>query len=334
VISIILPSRNEADIIRQVLESLLQQKNVDFEILVIDGQSTDNSAEIVREISLHEPRIRLLTNERQKTPSALNIGLRASRGEYVCILGSHSTYAPDYIDVCLCEMERYQAAGCSGRIITRPANESWQAQLVAWAMAHPFGSSRGSFRTQAEGFVDSVSYPVFRKQLLVDLDGYNEQLIRNQDLDMNFRIRREGHRLYCTWQTSAMYYARRNLRELLRYADSNGRWCGVSARMEPRSLGLRHYIPLLFVLSLLSGFALALIPPVSPLGMLALAALPLHLLLGLIFGVCIAFAEKRWLPLLLPPVFLIFHLAYGWGFVQELLMPKLLGDAGGSNLPS
>jgi glycosyltransferase involved in cell wall biosynthesis len=323
-ISIILPVHNEARMIRQVLQSLLAQQNVDLEVLVIDGQSTDDSPDIVREISAHDPRIRLLTNERRKTPFAFNIGLRESKGEYVCILGAHCEYAPDYIEVCLREMRHHQAVGCSGKVITRAADDSWQASLTAWVMAHPFGVSGASFRTQPEGFVDSIPYPIFRKQVLLELGGYNEQLSRNQDNDMNYRIRAAGHRLYCTWQTTAIYYARRNLRELWLYADSNGRWCGVNARLEPRSLGLRHYIPLLFILGLLGALVLTLIPSLTWLGLGGLAAIPLHFLLGLVFGGQIAIKEKRWLPLLLPPVFFLFHLAYGRGFLQELLAPRLL----------
>ena len=116
IITIVLPIYNEGKIIEEVLQSLRLQKTFDYEleILVIDGLSTDDSLNIIKKMSLSDNRIRLLINEKRKTPYALNIGLKESHGEFICILGAHCKYVDNYIYVCLNELIKHDAIGCSG----------------------------------------------------------------------------------------------------------------------------------------------------------------------------------------------------------------------------
>lgn len=328
-ISIIMPMYNEGTFICDVIASLLNQQGLTMplELLVIDGMSTDNSAALVREIAARDPRVHLLTNPQRKTPYAFNIGLRAARGEYVGIFGAHAEYAPDYIAVCLDELKTHGAAGCSGKVITKPANGSAQARLVVWVMTNRFAVSGGSFRTQPEGYADTIPYPVFVKQVLLDLGGYNEQLTRNQDNDMNYRIRQAGHTLYYTWRTYSSYYTRPKISGLMQYAAQNGAWCAVNVRIDPRSLNLRYYIPLIFVLALLVGVIvlgaglLLSNGLITALGALILLIVPLHLLIGLALSIRTLLAEGSWLALLLPFLIFAFHFQYGWNFLKGLFNP-------------
>ena len=84
------------------------------------------------------------------TPYAFNFGIQKAWGIYICILGAHTTYAPNYIATCLDELKLHGAAGCSGRLVIRPGGEGLQAQLVAWALGHPFGTSARSTRTRGQ----------------------------------------------------------------------------------------------------------------------------------------------------------------------------------------
>lgn len=199
----------------------------------------------------------MLVNEKRRTPYAFNIGLRESRGKYVCIFGSHTVYEKDYISECLRELIALGAVGCGGRVITRPSNKTLQARLVAWAMSHPFGSSRKSFRTQPEGFADTINYPVMLKEALIEVGGYDEQLSRNQDNDLNQKLRANGYKLFCTWRTQCLYHPKGTLKALLSYAVGNGFWNVISLRKNSASMGARHFIPFVFLMGLLSSFLLA-----------------------------------------------------------------------------
>jgi glycosyltransferase involved in cell wall biosynthesis len=333
-ISVILPVYNEAPIIKSVLQALMRQKTGKYrlEILVIDGMSTDGSQEIVAEMSASDRRIRLVVNENRKTPYALNLGLQEAMGGYMCILGAHCIYDEDYIHICLTELLAHQAEGCSGKVITEMENLGPEAELVSWVMSHPFGVSSSSFRTQPEGFVDTIPYPVFKKKTLLDLGGYDVNLTRNQDNDMNYRLRKAGYKLYCTWKTKCKYFARTSIRSLLEYGYNNGVWCSANFRKDPKSLGLRHYVPLLFLLSIFLSLGLFILSQriftgVHPLMILLLAfgQLFAHLFVGSVVSAQFAVIKRRLSALFLPILFLAFHLSYGWGFLAGLIrLPNLV----------
>lgn len=325
-VSVILPVYNESRYIEQTIASILAQETSEFEleVLAIEGKSTDGSAQIIRAMSDKDPRIRLLTNKQVRTPFAFNQGLREARGEYVCILGSHNVYPRDYIATCLREMLTHNAAACSGRTISKSADDSWVAKMACWVMGHPFGSSPRSFRTQPEGFVDSVPYPVMKKQPLLNLGGYNERLLRNQDNDMNQRLRAAGYNLYCTWKTHCEYHTPIDLKSLLKYAFRNGYWNIVSLTHNALSMSMRHFVPLFFVLTLsiaavgtavgnlaLPQYRLVLMAPLPVL-------LSIHLAAGMVAAIQLFMQKRDWRTICLPPLFLAFHVSYGVGSVWAL----------------
>jgi len=334
-VSVILATFNEAHSIEKCLHSLLSQETsgFDLEILAIDGNSSDGTREILDEIAAVDSRVRVLVNEKRKAPFAFNLGLREARGNYVCIFGAHTIYAQDYISVCLKELIAQGAGACGGRVVTAPRDNSLEAHLVAWTLSHPFGSSRKSFRTQPEGFVDTVNYPVALKKALVEVGGYDEELTRNQDNDTNQKLRARGYGMYCTWKTHCLYYPKGVIKDLFRYGFGNGFWNVISLEKNFESMGARHFIPFLFVLGLIatSVMAIAGIFLPAPYGLIAagpfLALLGLHLGVGAIAAGQVALRERSSKPLCLPGVFLGFHLAYGYGTLCGLLRRgKALAD--------
>ncbi|MCU1332663.1 MAG: glycosyl transferase [Candidatus Angelobacter sp.] len=330
-VSVILPVFNEASHIEAVLQSLLDQDapHCSLEILVVDGGSSDGTRDIVRRYAKLHSEVRLLDNPGRNTPMALNIGLRAAGGEYACIFGAHAKYLPNYIRVCLAEMQDNGAVGCSGQLITAAANTNLGARLAAWCLAHRFSSSGGSVRTQAGGYVDTLPFPVIRKQALIEAGGYDERLERNQDNDMNHRLRAHGHKLYLTPRTQATYYARPGIGSLLRYAYTTGRWNGMTARLRLAAMAPRHFVPFAFVLVLLLLASLALYSiakgqsPQIALQVLG-AFLAAHLLLGTVAGIETAMREHNAAALLMAPVILAFHLAYGAGTAASVLSTSKL----------
>jgi succinoglycan biosynthesis protein ExoA len=326
-VTVILPVFNEEAFIERALTSILDQEtpNFDLEILVIDGQSTDNTTRIVSTMADADSRIRLLVNQMKKTPFALNIGLREAKGEYVCILGAHAVYERNYVSACLKELLYRGAVGCSGRVMTRPSNNTLQARLVAWTFAHPFGSSSKSFRTQREGYVDSVAYPVMLKQAVLDTGAYNECLARNQDNDMNQRLRAKGYKFFCTWKTRCTYYPVSTNVRALRYAFRQGFWNVISLRDNPSSLGIHHFVPFIFLMVLIIAFVLAAIGLFLPahysiLFLTPFAALmALHLGLGFIAAIQVSIRERSFGAWCLPFTFLTLHLSYGAGTLSACL---------------
>jgi succinoglycan biosynthesis protein ExoA len=324
-ISLIVPVLNEVMHIQGTIESLLGQDapHLTPELLFIDGGSRDGTCEILRRYARAHSSIKLLDNPRRTTPVALNIGLRAAEGEYVGILGAHASYPPDYIRICWEELQAHNAAGCSGRLLTLPANQTLGARLAAWCMGHRFASSGKSARTRPEGFANTIPYPVFRKQALIDAGGYDETLARNQDNEMNERLRANGHKLYLTARTQAAYYARPGILSLVAHAYNTGKWNGRTVRRRG-GLSLHHFVPLAFFLTLLA--TLAFVPvfikrsgPASLSLLLLVLPIAAHLSTGILSGIETAIHQRSAGALLLPPVILAFHLAYGAGTAVGLL---------------
>lgn len=326
-VSVILATLNEAEYIQSCMASLLAQETpgFDLEILAVDGLSTDGTREFLGKTAASDPRVRVYANEKRTSPSAFNLGLAAAQGEYVCIFGAHTVYSKNYISVCLQEIQSRGAVGCGGRVFTQSISNSLEARLVAFALAHPFGSSRKSFRTQSEGFAHTVNYIVIRKQPLMEIGGYSESLSRNEDNDTNQKLRQTGHKLFCTWKTQCVYHPKSTVRALLSYGYRNGFWNVISFKNNPASMAARHFVPLVFVVALLGAFLMFAFASLSSrslkeFGVLPLAALSiLHLGAGTVSSLLILFQRKFLGALLLPLVFLGFHFAYGLGSLVALV---------------
>ncbi|MBZ5513944.1 MAG: glycosyltransferase [Acidobacteriia bacterium] len=320
-VSVVLATYNEARSIERCIASLLEQEtpNFDLEILAVDGESRDGTREILEKVAAADRRVRVLTNHKRRAPFAFNLGLRDARGEYVCIFGAHTVYAKDYISVCLRELIAHNAVGCGGRVVTQPSAPTPQARLVTWALSHPFGSSRKSFRTQQEGFADTVNYPIMLREALLEVGGYDEELLRNQDNDTNQKLRAKGYTLYCTWKTRCFYHPKGTVRDLLAYAAGNGFWNVISLKKNRASMAAHHFIPFLFLLGLLSTLLLGVAGVFLPSPYRAVVTLPfaallgLHLCVGSAAALQVAIRERSLEPLWLPFIFLGFHVAYGYG---------------------
>ena len=324
-VSAIMAVRNEERYIERALTSLLQQKTSgwDIEVIVVDGNSIDTTGEIVRRIAREDPRVKLASNMHGKTPYAFNIGIEKSRGEYVCILGAHNRYAENYIATCLEELELHSAAGCSGKVITRPGGDSLQAHLVAWTLAHPFGSSSGSMRTRSAGFADSIPYPLFRKSTLLNIGVYNTVLHRNQDNDLNQRLRARGHKLYITDKTFCEYFVISDLRSLARYAFKSGYWNIISFKVNPESMSLRHFIPGAFVLVLILNLIMvgySIVTHTHPwMATPFILLVTVYVLVSIVASCHTACRVLSLGPLLMPiPLFLL-HVFYGAGNLAAIV---------------
>jgi glycosyltransferase involved in cell wall biosynthesis len=325
-ISLIVPVLNEATQIQGTIESLLGQDASHFtlEFLFVDGGSSDGTREILEQYARAHPSVKLYHNPRQTTPVALNIGLRAACGDYVGILGAHAKYPRDYIRICWEELHAHNATGCSGRLLTLPANQSLGARLAAWCLGHRFASSGTSVRTHPEGYADTIPFPVIHKQALMDAGGYDETLDRNQDNEMNERLSVNGHRLYLTARTHAVYYARPAIGSLLLHAYNTGKWNGKTVRNRHSGLSIRHFVPLAFLLTLAVLAFVSIVAAVSglssfPLLLLLALSVAAHVFMGTIAGIEIALRQRCMAALLLPPVILAFHIAYGVGTAAGLV---------------
>jgi glycosyltransferase involved in cell wall biosynthesis len=321
--SVIIPVRNEGNRIARCLDSVLANDfpNTQYEILVVDGRSTDESRQIACEKGRHFPNLHLIDNEKEITASGLNRAIEQATGRYIFILGAHAEYPPNYIRACVEELEKGTADVVGGVLETKPGDGTAMAEAIALMSHHPFGVGNSAFRIGEENrFVDTVPYGAFRRELFSLWGGYREDLVRNQDLELNARIRAHGARIFLLSEAKPVYYNVPTLTKAERQAFLNGLWLGRAWIWYPVCFRCRHVVPAMFVLALL----LCLLGGAS----FHIFALTGLIILGTYFSIALVSAAGisvqygfRFL-LLMPALFFSYHFTYGIGTLAGLLTAR------------
>jgi glycosyltransferase involved in cell wall biosynthesis len=285
-------------------------------VVVCDGRSTDRTAFIVRDMAAHDARVVLLLNEQMTTPFALNLGIRYSTDcDVHIILGAHAEIAPDYISRCVHHLKHDQSIGCVGGIIDN-IHEDVTSARIGKAMSSPFGVGNAHFRTGTQsGFVDTVAFGAYRREVFERCGLFDEELIRNQDDEFNFRISKAGFRIFLDPAIRSRYYVRASYAKLWRQYYQYGVWKVYVNKKHGVVTSVRQLVPPLFVLFLIAwlfaGMAGGTIQAVA------------NLLLGVYIAGAVVFAARQKAKLAdIPGVmwsFFILHLAYGFGFWEGLI---------------
>jgi glycosyltransferase involved in cell wall biosynthesis len=320
-VTVILPLRNEARRLRACLAAVLAQDYPPdrLEVLAVEGGSTDATPAIIDELARADDRLRRLANPAGIVPSAMNIGLAAARGAVIVRVDGHTLIAPDYVRQCVAALARTGAVNVGGPM--RPAGEGYWGRAVALATCSPFGIGNGAFHHagREDDAVDTVYLGAFRREALLAAGGYDEELVRNQDDELNYRLRAAGGRIALTPAIRSTYFNRGTLRALWRQYWQYGYWKVRVVQKHPASLQPRHAAPPLFALAVVVSALLRL--GAGPGRHLWLAVAGPWLAGALLAAIRAARAAGDWrlLPAL-PVVFGTLHLGYGlgalWGLVR------------------
>ena len=317
VVSIVIPVLNEERYIGECIDSLLKQTYPisNMECLVVDGMSKDNTIEIVKEyIKMYPGVIRLLENKKRTQACAINIGINKAVGKYLIRLDAHAAYATNYIEECVKALNTNNYDNVGGIALTKGKTEF--GKTVACMMSSKFGVGNSDFRTIEESVeTDTVPFGAFRKELFDRIGGFDERLNRNEDNEINYRIRKNGGRILLSNKIRFTYYCRDSLKEILNMAYQNGKWTLKASKYCPGSMRLRHFIPFVFVMSLIFGSVLSCFSFIVRI--LYLFELILYLALDIYFSLKSSNKFKQTLILLV--LFPLFHISYGIGSLSGLV---------------
>ncbi len=315
-ISIVMPVYNEEKYIKDCIESLLKQDypRNDMEWIFVDGGSKDKTKEIIQEYSDNYPGlIKLFDNPHKIVPYAMNIGIKESKGKYIIRLDAHAEYATNYFSKCVEYLDSIDADNVGGVIETK--SKTKMGATIAKMLSSKFGVGNSQFRTNGQsGYVDTVPFGAFRREVFSKYGGYDERLVRNQDNEMNYRIRKNGGKIYLASDINLAYYCRDSISGIANMARKNGQWNIITMKFCPGSMGIRHFIPLAFVLSIiaLGGLGFAWWPFWALLGLELFS----YSVLDLIFSIKSASNIKE--TLLLFILFPCFHINYGLGSIKGI----------------
>ncbi len=215
IVSVVMPIYNEEKYIKGCVESLLTQDypQNQMEWIFVDGGSTDRTKELLAEYQeQYADLIRVFDNPRKTVPFAMNIGIAQSKGKYIVRLDAHAEYDKDYVSKCVYYLDTTDADNVGGVAETKSRGEIGQS--IALMLSSKFGVGNSQFRTNGEsGYVDTVPFGAFRREVFTKYGGYDERLTRNQDNEMNFRIRKNGGKIYLSRDIRLAYYCRDSIKE-------------------------------------------------------------------------------------------------------------------------
>ncbi len=321
-LSVICPIYNEEKYIAGCIESILRQDypKDDLEVIFADGMSTDRTREIVAEYAAKYPFIKLIDNPHRIVPFALNKAIKVSAGDIIMRLDAHAKYAYNYFSALVDASKQYNADNVGAVCKTDVLNKTNKSLAIREVLSHPLGVGNSAFRTGIIGVqeVDTVPFGCWKREVFDRYGQFDNRLRRNQDIEFSKRILRGGGKIVIIPDTYSTYYARETFAKLAKNNYGNGKWniLTVYYTHQLKSLSLRHFIPLIFVLSLL-------LPAISgffwhPLWWLGIVSLAAYTLVVSVISAKIAFS-KHLNFLYLIASFFVLHLSYGWGSLMGLL---------------
>ncbi len=312
-VTVVLPVRNEARFIRACLDAVLDQDYPAdrMEIIVADGMSTDGTREIAASLQQRCPALRVIDNRGGIVPTGLNAAIAMARGEIIVRVDGHCEIARDYVSKCVAHLQSgVDAVG--GPLDTM--GETTIARAIALGMSSRFGVGNSAFRTSAgrTGLVDTVAFPAYTRQVLDAIGPFDEELVRNQDDEYNYRLRKAGGRVLLAADVRARYFSRSSFRSLLRQYFQYGYWKVRVLQKHPLQMCARQFVPPLFLVALV---ALTVMAPIRPVARALLAAIAgIYVAAGVGTAAALCGGNLRVFALL-PLVFASLHFSYGAGFL-------------------
>ena len=318
-LSVICPIYNEEKYIAKCIDSILAQDypKDDLEVIFVDGMSTDRTRDIVNEYIAKYQFIRLIDNPRRIVPPAMNIGVKASRGDIIVRLDAHAIFPSNYLSHLVLYLNELDADNVGGVCRTLPADDSIVGRGIAHVWSSRFGMGNSDFRIGVDSIkeVDTVPFGCFRRDLFERIGYFDEELIRNQDDEFNGRIIKNGGKIYLLPHLVIDYYARDKVSKVYKMFYQYGLFKPLVNKKLGSPATIRQFFPLLFVLGLIFGPISFIISNIFI--WIYLSVICLYFLLATYFSSknSIKFRDiliSNW-------IYFVVHFAYGWGYINGII---------------
>lgn len=317
-ISVIIPCRNEEANISECINAIYASElNVGYsiEVLLVDGVSDDGTVGLVQELQVKYPTLRLIENIKQVTPVAFNMGIRAAKGGFLQIIGARQVISNNYLQGCIDVLEKNEDIWCVGGGVEN-VYQTAESEIIGLAMSSAFGVGAGNFRVAKKSeYTDTVGTPMYKTEVFEQIGLFNEDLVRNQDDELNYRVTLNGGNIYLNADVSIKYYVRASIPKLFKQYMQYGYWKVYVNKLHGTVTSIRQLVPLFFVLGIILGLILSMFS-------LFIAG---AFICGLILYVCLAiyFGLKSSNGVLkgirVARVFPVLHWSYGYGYLKGLV---------------
>ena len=308
-VSVILPVLNEEDYLAHAVRAILEQDfKGSIEVILAIGPSKDRTLEIAKELAKNDLRIKIVDNPTGRTAAGLNLAIKNSQNPIIVRVDGHANIPRNYISIAVSQLEKTGAVNVGG--IMAAEGQTPFENAVARAMRSPHGVGAAKFHTGgSEGETDTVYLGVFKRDALEAIGGFDEHFTRAQDWELNYRLRKNGGKIYFDPRLTVTYRPRRSLFALSKQYFEYGRWRRVVARTHKGTINARYLAPPFTVLgtasSLIAGlFNSLLFIPAGIYGS--------FLILASVF-IGKTLKERFYLPAIL----FTMHMSWGIGFITS-----------------
>ena len=325
-ISVIVPVYNEAMHIESVLDQLLAQEYPveNYEILVVDGLSTDGTPDLIQKYVNKYGNIRLLMNPKRLSSSARNIGIKAAKGEIILIIDGHCIIPHHRILANVNETMKNPEIDALGR--PQPLlheNLTPVQNAIALARGSNLGHQPDSFvYSDKPQLVPAQSVAVAYRKTVFDRIGlFDGKFDACEDCELNQRFDNAGLKCYFTPDIGVNYIPRDSFFRLWKQMTRYGKGRVRLQRKHPGSSSLKLIVPALFVIGLVAGAVFSLLS--KWIAFVYLGVLAFYIAMILAESCRLSIKNRFPFGILLVPVALIaIHLAAGTGLITETLFGK------------
>ena len=248
---------NEESSIEGILRCIDRQDydHDSMEVVLVDGMSTDNTKNIMLEYAKNNDgkfdRIVVLDNPKKTLPSGWNVALREYKGDAIIKVDAHAVIPDDFVskNVAVLNTGEYICGGQRPNIIDKSTPFKETLLLAESSM---FGSSIASYRNNpGRTYVKSLFHAAYRREVFDKVGFFNEDLVRTEDNEIHYRMRKAGFKLCFDPDIISYQYTRNSLKGMLKQKYANGFWIGKTSKVCPKCLSIYHFVPFAFVSAIL-----------------------------------------------------------------------------------
>lgn len=289
-----------------------------IEVILVDGMSTDNTKQVMLNYQVSETtfnRIVVKDNPGKYLACGWNVALNEAKGDVILRVDAHTRFDKNFISNNIKVMKGGKSI-CGGKVVSLIENETPWNRLLLEAENSMFGGGFTFFRRgETEKYTDTLAFAMYRKEVFDVVGRYDERLVRTEDNEMHYRMRKAGYKFFFSPLIVSYRYSRSTIKSLLKQKYLNGFWVGLTMRVAPKAFSIAYFIPFGFVLAIIAGI---LIIPIHYIPIVTLFILyGIVLLLSLFISFLKGFRQTN--VLLLPFLLMGLHVSYGVGTLVGLL---------------
>ena len=313
-ISIIVPVYNRPEEVKELLQSLNNQTNKNFEVVLIEDGSQIPCKEVAEYFETNL-KINYFYKENTGRSDSRNVGMQKAKGDFFVFFDSDCIIPPNYFEI-LEEAINTNTFDCFGGPDAAHDSFSDLQKAISYSMTSFFttGGIRGGKR-QMEKFMPRTFNMGFKRSVYEKVGGFNDMF--GEDIDLSLRIRKAGFRVILLRDAFVFHKRRINLRKFYKQVNIFGKARISLYLIHPEALKIIHTLPALFTL----GTFLLLI--------FSIIFSPIWLLPLLFYSLLLFFDSYRIhrnfkISLLSIPVSFIQLIGYGNGFIQSFISKIIL----------